>query len=79
MTSNAFVRTISVITILFSLRIYNWTMNNDCTHFRVPLLYRNQAFHWIASWQDHFVLCCSVVVTALCCSNSWIYAFVMTW
>ena len=36
MTYNAFIRTIRDIIIIFSLRIYNWTMNNDCTHFRVP-------------------------------------------
>ena len=63
MTSNGFIRTISVIIVLFSLRIYDWIMNTDLHivefHF---YLYRNQTFHWIAFEQDHIVLCCSTVV-----------------
>ena len=43
MTSNAFIRTISVIIMLFSLRIYNWTMTVHIVEFF--FLYRNQVFH----------------------------------
>ena len=75
MTYNAFMRTISVMIMLFSLRIYNWTMYNDCTYCRVPLIVMQKPS---VSLECLLARSLCIVVSGLCCSNSWICAFVIT-
>ena len=73
MTSNAFIRIISVITMLFSLWIYNWTMNNEQWLYTLSSSFFSytETKGFTGNTFSKITLNCAVlVVSALCCTSS---------